>query len=129
MTFEAFLLWSTAFQMFFPVPVGQMCPIGFGNASFGEAIDLAAVNENIAKMCPLGTGGLTEVDTFDLDPSSAEQAAAPAQTLNTDQQPPPDNSKSVSATSGPSVAATQGSTAKVRDLLAKARSAAYTSDD
>ncbi|MDD1712551.1 MAG: hypothetical protein LUQ69_05220 [Methanoregulaceae archaeon] len=106
-----------------------MCPIGFGNASFGEAIDLAAVNENIAKMCPLGTGGLTEVDTFDLDPSSAEQAAAPAQTLNIDQQPPPDNSKSVSATSGPSVAATQGSTAKVRDLLAKARSAACTSDD
>jgi hypothetical protein len=123
MTFEAFLLWSVAFQMFFPVPIGQMCP--FGPEDIGT-IDLAAVEENIANMCPIGTGGLSEVNTFAGDPASFEQAATPAQTQEIDQPPAASSS---APTGSATIQSTPVSTAKVRDLLAKSRSAACTIDE
>ena len=123
MTFEAFLLWSVAFQMFFPVPIGNMCPLGPSDLG---AIDLGAVEENIANMCPIGTGGPGEAGMFAVDPASFEQAATPAQTQEIDQPPAPTSS---APTGSATIQSTPVSTAKVRDLLAKSRSAACTIDD
>ena len=124
MTFEAFLLWSVAFQMFFPVPIGDMCPLGPSDLG---AVDLAAVEESIANMCPIGTGGPAEVDTFDVDPASFEQAVTPAPTQEI-RQPPPATS-SAATTASASVQAPAGSSPKVRDLLAKSRSATCSIDE
>jgi hypothetical protein len=118
MTFEAFLLWSAAFQMFFPVPLGNLCPLG--------ASDLGAIEVSTVNMCPIGTTDLGQVDTFNANTCPIETAAttAPTQTI----QQPPAGSSSSATTGSANVQATAGSTTTVRDLLARSRSTPCTAD-
>lgn len=118
MTFEAFLLWSAAFQVFFPVPLGNLCPLG--------PSDLGAIEVSTVNMCPIGTTDLGQVDTFNANTCPIETAAAPAPTPAI-QQPPAGTSTSAT-TGSANVQASAGSTMTVRDLLSKSRIAPCTVD-
>lgn len=116
MTFEAFLLWSAAFQMFFPVPVGDMCPLGH--------IDLGPVDVQDVNMCPMESNA---PEIAEMPEEIAHPAQPTADTTQAIQQPSSGNS--VSETSSSSDQPPAGSTQKVRDLLAQAKSTGYPEDE